>query len=84
MDNLDPNDIVFFDNGLELINPLYSYKEEFMTTSKLLVLRFVMITFGKFFPNLIRYLLQKLLINRKKDLKLKLKGVFYLKRVKSY
>ena len=73
-------DIVFFDNGLELINPLYFYKEEFMTTSKLLILRFVMTSFGKFFPNLIRYLLQKLLINRKKDLKLKLKRSFLFEK----
>ena len=38
-----------------------------MTTLKLLVLRIVMYTVGRFFPNLIRKLLQSMLITSKKD-----------------
>jgi len=42
-------------------------KQTQMTTPKLLVLRLVMYTVGRFFPNLIRKLLQRVLITGKKD-----------------
>ncbi|MGF1478752.1 MAG: hypothetical protein ACFB4I_04605 [Cyanophyceae cyanobacterium] len=42
-------------------------KQKQMTTFNLIVLRFVMFTVGRFFPNLIRKLLQKVLITGKKS-----------------
>ena len=42
-------------------------KQKQMTPMNLLILRVVMLTFGRFFPNLIRKLLQKMLITGKKD-----------------
>lgn len=42
-------------------------KQKLMTPLNLLILRVVMLTFGRFFPNLIRQLLQKLLIVGKQD-----------------
>ena len=40
-------------------------KHKQMTTARLMALRFVMLTFGRFFPNLIRKALQKILITGK-------------------
>ncbi|MBC6481324.1 MAG: hypothetical protein GDA56_29770 [Hormoscilla sp. GM7CHS1pb] len=42
-------------------------KQKQMTPVNLLILRVVMLTFGRFFPNLIRKLLQKMLITGKQD-----------------
>lgn len=42
-------------------------KQTQMTPIKLLILRVVMLTFGRFFPNLIRKILQKMLITGKQD-----------------
>ncbi|HBB33568.1 MAG TPA: hypothetical protein DDZ80_22125 [Cyanobacteria bacterium UBA8803] len=42
-------------------------KQKQMTTANLLILRVVMLTVGRFFPNLIRQLLQKVLITGKKN-----------------
>ena len=42
-------------------------KQTQMTPLKLVVLRAVMLSFGRFFPNLIRSILQKMLITGKKD-----------------
>jgi len=42
-------------------------KQKQMTTMNLLVLRLVMLSFGRFFPNLIRKLLQRMLITGKKE-----------------
>jgi hypothetical protein len=42
-------------------------KQKQMTPINLLILRIVMLTFGRFFPNLIRKLLQKMLITGKKS-----------------
>jgi hypothetical protein len=42
-------------------------KQKQMTPQNLLILRVVMLTFGRFFPNLIRKLLQKLLITGQKQ-----------------
>lgn len=42
-------------------------KQKQMTPLNLMILRVVMLTFGRFFPNLIRKLLQKLLITGKKN-----------------
>lgn len=42
-------------------------KQKQMTPLNLLILRLVMLTIGRFFPNLIRTLLQKMLITGKKD-----------------
>jgi len=42
-------------------------KQKQMTTLNLMILRVVMLSFGRFFPNLIRKLLQKLLITGKKS-----------------
>jgi hypothetical protein len=41
-------------------------KHKQMTTTNLVILRLVMLSFGRFFPNLIRKLLQKMLITGKK------------------
>lgn len=41
-------------------------KQKEMTTFNLIVLRFIMLTVGRFFPNLIRKLLQKMLITGRK------------------
>ncbi|MBD2041739.1 hypothetical protein [Microcoleus sp. FACHB-672] len=42
-------------------------KQQQMTPAKLILLRVVMLGFGRFFPNLIRKLLQKMLITGKQD-----------------
>src|SRR5262249_30692866 len=42
-------------------------KHKQMTTPRLVVLRLIMVTAGRFFPNLIRKLLQKMLITGKSD-----------------
>lgn len=53
------------DNSLTLQGTLGWAKQKQMTTFNLLVLRGVMLSAGRFFPNLIRKLLQKLLITGK-------------------
>lgn len=42
-------------------------KQTQMSSLKLIILRLVMLTFGRFFPNLIRKILQKILITGKQD-----------------
>ena len=42
-------------------------KQKQMTTLNLIILRVIMLSFGRFFPNLIRKLLQKILITGKKN-----------------
>ena len=42
-------------------------KQQEMTSLKLIILRLVMFSFGRFFPNLIRKILQKMLITGKKN-----------------
>lgn len=54
------------DDGVEISGKLGWAKTKQMTTFNLVVLRGLMFTVGRFFPNLIRKILQKLLITGKK------------------
>ena len=53
------------DNKITIQGQLGWAKQKQMTTFNLIILRIVMLTFGRFFPNLIRKLLQKVLITGK-------------------
>ena len=55
------------DNRITIQGALGWAKQKQMTTLNLMILRVVMYSFGRFFPNLIRKLLQKILITGKKD-----------------
>lgn len=55
------------DNKISIKGQLGWAKQKQMTPLNLLILRVVMLTVGRFFPNLIRQLLQKVLIVGKKD-----------------
>ena len=55
------------DNKISIKGQLGWAKQKQMTPLNLLILRVVMLTVGRFFPNLIRKLLQKVLIVGKKD-----------------
>ena len=57
---VEPNEILIQGN-------LGWAKQKQMTTLNLIILRFVMFTVGRFFPNLIRKILQKVLITGKKS-----------------
>ncbi|HXG93436.1 MAG TPA: hypothetical protein VNN73_13900 [Blastocatellia bacterium] len=53
------------DNEIRVSGSLGWAKQSQMTTMKLIALRLVMLTVGRFFPNLIRWLLQRMLITGK-------------------
>ncbi|NER33125.1 MAG: hypothetical protein F6J93_03445 [Oscillatoria sp. SIO1A7] len=53
------------ENEISIVGSLGWAKQTQMTTPNLLLLRIVMVTVGRFFPNLIRKLLQKMLITGK-------------------
>ena len=55
------------DHQITLEGPLGWAKQKQMTPLNLMILRVVMLTVGRFFPNLIRKLLQKMLITGKND-----------------
>lgn len=55
------------DDEIAIAGQLGWAKQKQMTPINLLILRIVMLTVGRFFPNLIRKLLQKMLITGKKD-----------------
>ncbi len=54
------------ENDIVIQGSLGWAKQKQMTTFNLIILRLVMLTFGRFFPNLIRKILQKILISGKK------------------
>lgn len=54
-----------FDNGFTVSGTFHWVKKNKMTTNKLLILRVGMMLIGKYFPNVIRKILQKLLITGK-------------------
>ena len=55
------------DERISIKGPLGWAKQKQMTPLNLMILRVVMLTVGRFFPNLIRKLLQKMLITGKND-----------------
>jgi hypothetical protein len=55
------------DDEISIQGQLGWAKQKQMTPINLLILRIIMLTFGRFFPNLIRKLLQKVLITGKKS-----------------
>lgn len=59
-------DIQVEDNTITLQGNMGWAKQTLMSPLKLMILRVVMLTLGRFFPNLIRKLLQKMLITGKK------------------
>ncbi|MGB3300999.1 MAG: hypothetical protein WBA76_22245 [Phormidesmis sp.] len=63
---VSPYEIEVSENEIILRGSLGWAKQKQMTTVNLLILRAVMFTIGRFFPNLIRKLLQKVLITGKK------------------
>ena len=63
---VDDYQVELADDGITIRGSLGWAKQTQMTTPKLLVLRLVMYTVGRFFPNLIRKLLQRVLITGKK------------------
>ena len=54
-------------NKLKVKGLLTNYKKAKMNTIKLIILRIMMVTFGRYFSDTIRYLMQKILINTKFD-----------------
>ena len=80
-------------NHLIIKGNLCKYKKAKMNTLKLIFLRIIMTSIGKFFPNTIRFLMQKMLVNPKFEInrfferefifeknKLKIKDKYYLKK----
>lgn len=63
---IDSYKIALTDEAIGVSGSLGWAKEEQMTTLKLIILRVVMLSFGRFFPNLVRRLLQRLLITGKR------------------
>src|SRR6185295_4872036 len=63
---IDDYEVELNENGVEVRGTLGWAKQAQMTPFKLVVLRCVMLTIGRFFPNLIRSVLQKLLITGKR------------------
>ncbi|HZM86036.1 MAG TPA: hypothetical protein VFF31_05710 [Blastocatellia bacterium] len=55
------------DDEITISGTLGWAKQQFMTTARLVALRFAMAAFGRFFPDLIRKLLQRKLITGKSD-----------------
>lgn len=66
---IDPENIEvkLTDQSIQIQGQLGWAKQTQMTPLKLMVLRFVMLTLGRFFPNLIRKILQKILITGKEE-----------------
>ncbi|MEM6502693.1 MAG: hypothetical protein AAF685_12740 [Cyanobacteria bacterium P01_C01_bin.89] len=64
---VDDYDITVDDNHIGIQGKLGWAKQTQMTTAKSIILRVVMNIFGRFFPNLIRSLLQKILIVGKQE-----------------
>jgi hypothetical protein len=64
---IDDYEIKVGENEISVRGSLGWAKHNQMTPLKLVVLRLVMITIGRFFPNLIRRVLQKMLITGKKN-----------------
>lgn len=54
-------------DGIAVAGPLGWAKQKLMTTASLLALRAVMLTVGRFFPDLVRALLQRLLITGRRE-----------------
>jgi hypothetical protein len=75
-----PKQIKISDNTIFVTQDLYPYKEQFMNIFKLITLRFIMLFIGRFFPNCIRYVLQKILIIRKSKSQFKLHRKFIFKK----
>jgi hypothetical protein len=71
---VDDYQISFTEDEILIQGQLGWAKQKQMTTINMLLLRLVMLTFGRFFPNLIRKLLQKILITGKK------KAPYYFQR----
>ena len=64
---VDDYDITVDEDSIGIQGKLGWAKQTQMTTPKLIILRVVMSVFGRFFPNLIRSLLQKILIVGKQE-----------------
>ena len=64
---VDDYDITVDDNHIGIQGKLGWAKQTQMTTAKSIIFRVVMNIFGRFFPNLIRSLLQKILIVGKQE-----------------
>ncbi len=64
---VDKYQVKLEDDTITIQGQLGWAKQKQMTPLNLLILRVVMLSFGRFFPNLIRKLLQKMLITGKKD-----------------
>ncbi len=64
------------DNKLVIEGYMVKKPTSLMTTSKLLFLRLIMISFGKYVPNLIRSFMQKVLINSKLNKRRKFSRIF--------
>ncbi|MEM9770790.1 MAG: hypothetical protein AAF889_04180 [Cyanobacteria bacterium P01_D01_bin.73] len=64
---VDQYDVTVDDNTVGIQGKLGWAKQTQMTSAKLIILRIVMGVFGRFFPNLIRSLLQKILIVGKQE-----------------
>lgn len=64
------------DQELEIEGYMVKSNSKLMSTTKLIILRLIMLTIGKFFPNLIRQGLQKILIEKKINHKRKFTRVF--------
>ena len=70
---VDDYDFSFADNGLTVQGSLGWAKHTQMSTFKLIVLRLIMLSVGRFFPGMIRSLLQRMLITGKDTAPLKFK-----------
>ena len=60
-------DVKIFQDEIVISGDMGWAKQTQMSPLKLIILRLVMLTFGRFFPNLIRKILQKILITDKQD-----------------
>ncbi len=60
-------DVKIFQDEIIISGNMGWAKQTQMSPLKLIILRLVMLTFGRFFPNLIRKILQKILITGKQD-----------------
>ncbi|MBE9065427.1 hypothetical protein IQ260_02035, partial [Leptolyngbya cf. ectocarpi LEGE 11479] len=65
------------DDQITIEGPLGWAKQKQMTPLNLMILRVVMLTVGRFFPNLIRKLLQKMLITGKNDAPFRFQRTFH-------
>ena len=64
---VDGYDVAIEDDAITVSGALGWAKHKGMTPAKMIVLRLVMLTAGRFFPDLIRKILQKMLITGKED-----------------